>query len=179
MIKKYIKGEPIMRNKVFEDNLVFIRSKIKERVCQYDTTATKNPMNLGQNIEHILLDFIDTCFNDVESTLVNQLGEEIKEWEHAEKRAYDMLSCYGVSKERAVSVDNGISVLASRTQKEKFFNTCTIDALRKQLEIATSTLEKIDAIGCESEDDDFDESKESLSRIFVEVEKAIEALEID
>ena len=53
MIKKYIKGEPIMRNKVFEDNLVFIRSKIKERVCQYDTTTTKNPMNLGQNIEHI------------------------------------------------------------------------------------------------------------------------------
>jgi len=51
------------RIKTFEDNIVTIRQNIKRRFNYYDDSCTKNSMNIGMNIEHIILDLLDDIEN--------------------------------------------------------------------------------------------------------------------
>lgn len=66
------------RIKEFEDNLVSIRQNIKRRFNYFDDSHTKNNMNIGMNIEHIILDLLDDIHNSKSDTPKH---ETVEQWE--------------------------------------------------------------------------------------------------
>lgn len=67
--------------KAFEDNIISVRGNIKKRFNYYDIACTKNEMNVGMNIENIILDLFDGIHPPPKH-------ETVEQWENRTGQVY-------------------------------------------------------------------------------------------